>query len=716
MPQSRKLAAIMFTDVVGYTALMGEDEEAAFALLEKNRELHKPIIEKYGGILLKEMGDGILASFSSAADAVFCALNILENSQNHEELLLRIGIHLGDVVYQNEDIFGDGVNIASRIQELASPGDLLISEPVNQNISNKNGIATEFVGQKQLKGLKDPLKVYRVRVKGFVDPRQDDKESGPHFTKTLWLSAAILLISLVGYFMFRGNSKPAIENDSKTDREKWIAVLPFVDMSAEQDQEYLGDGIAEELISRFAKAKDLKVIARTSSFQFKGENLDIREVGSKLNVNYLVEGSVRKYKDQLRITVQLINAKDGSHLWSEDFDRPFSEILAIQSEISQAVFNQLSSTLGLNNFKNEINAEAYDLYLKAMYMYKRIINRPRPGTLDVFKATEKLFLQAISLDSTFVDAYAALSDLYDFGTLRYPDSTMFESRAKIYAEAAFSRDPESSYSNIVKGNVLLREGKLVESFRYHLKAANINPSNSNAYFKLSLLLHLFGLHKESLKAAKKRLEIDPLDYTHWHYYGYLSTHLGLFGEAKRAYEESIILGGNDITNLFLISCLSRDIKEAKQYLADSSSMWMEHQFIEALWLAANGDPNALKSDDHNGLKSSVHRDPKNVNATIRTLVRLLLNDPDENWSDYFTKMEEIQNAPSKCCGPLGISLVMDSELSVDREFVSLMQPIINDIKYPLSIKSFKECQERNRKKLEDDLVLLTQLLKTRITE
>jgi len=314
MPQSRQLAAIMFTDLVGYTSLMGADEERAFDLLQKNRELQRPLLEKHNGRFIKEIGDGILASFSSASDAVYCALEIQKDSQKHSDLSLRIGVHLGDVVFQKDDVFGDGVNIASRIQELAFPNGVLVSESVHQNVSNKKGIATKFIGEKQLRGVKEPVRVYQVKLQSSETPTPSDHRKqvkNPAIEaiskKSIWWFVTALLLAAIGYLIFNKSKGGEPETDSVV-LENSIAVLPFVDMSAEKDQEYLGDGIAEEIINTLAKAEDLKVIARTSSFQFKGENIDIRDVGLRLNVNYVVEGSVRKYEDQLRITVQLIYA------------------------------------------------------------------------------------------------------------------------------------------------------------------------------------------------------------------------------------------------------------------------------------------------------------------------------------------------------------------------------------------------------------------------
>ncbi|MBA2561742.1 MAG: adenylate/guanylate cyclase domain-containing protein, partial [Chitinophagaceae bacterium] len=307
MPQLRQLAAIMFTDIVGYTALMGEDEQKAFELLKKNRLLQKPLIEQNNGRWIKELGDGVLASFTTVSDAVNTAIKIQEACNLSKDFLLRIGIHHGEVVFEDDDIFGDAVNIASRLQALAPVGSIWISESVNNNVSNKKEIKTKFVRTETLKNVKEPVRVYEIII------NDNDLESFNAIT-----------------------GKP--ENYVF---DKSIAVLPFVNMSNDPEQEYFSDGMAEEIINSLVHIQDLKVAGRMSSFQFKGSKKDLREVGEKLGVGNVLEGSVRKQGNRLRITAQLINVQDGFHLWSEKYDRNMDDIFAIQDEISLAITEQL---------------------------------------------------------------------------------------------------------------------------------------------------------------------------------------------------------------------------------------------------------------------------------------------------------------------------------------------------------------------------------------
>ncbi|MGB5646753.1 MAG: adenylate/guanylate cyclase domain-containing protein, partial [Muriicola sp.] len=338
MSQSRQLAAIMFTDIVGYTALMNKDEHVAFAFLNKNRELQKPIIESFKGKWIKELGDGVMASFTTVSDAVNAAVRIQEECIAVNDFQLCIGIHLGEVVFENNDVFGDGVNIASRLQSAAKPGSIFISESVNNNITNKKGIETRFIKEEQLKNVSQPVKMYQV----------------------LFAGSEII-----------EDEKPVVLVDAKS-----IAVLPFVNMSSDPEQEYFSDGISEEIINMLAQVPDLKVCGRTSSFAFKDKNMDIKIIGEKLKVNHILEGSVRKSGTKLRITAQLIEVSNGYHLYSEKFDREMEDIFAIQDDISLAILDAIKIKLLVEEKEPVLkrytdNVEAYQLFLKARYNYNK---------------------------------------------------------------------------------------------------------------------------------------------------------------------------------------------------------------------------------------------------------------------------------------------------------------------------------------------------------
>jgi TolB-like protein/class 3 adenylate cyclase len=336
MPEDRRLAAIMFTDIVGYTALMGSDEDKAFQILRKNRNIQKPIIKKFNGKWLKEMGDGILASFNNASDAVRCAGEI-QQAVKKEGIGLRIGIHEGEVVFEGGDVLGDGVNIASRLEELAQEGCINISGAVYKDVRNKTGITSEFIEEVELKNVVEPVKVYKVK---FEQPEIETKEkegATPIKSKLNYFLIAgifIIFLSILVWQLFSSpKSSPISDEIEYVEPDKSIAVLPFIDISPDKDQEYFCDAMLVEILMHLYKIGDLRVTARQSVMGYKGTDKKVKEIAHELGVAHILSGSVQKFEDQLRITVQLIDTIFEQHLWAESYDRQMKDVFTIQSDI-----------------------------------------------------------------------------------------------------------------------------------------------------------------------------------------------------------------------------------------------------------------------------------------------------------------------------------------------------------------------------------------------
>ncbi len=477
MPSTRQLAAIMFTDIVGYTALMGRDEQGAFDILHKNRQLQKPLISKFNGRWIKELGDGVLASFPTASEAVLCATEIQQQCNETNDFKLRIGIHQGEVVFEDDDIFGDAVNIASRLQAIAPIGAIWISESVHNNVSNKKDIKTKFVRAEILKNVKEPVRIYEV------------------VTNTNEIEQYIL----------------TSQKSTKLSPEKSIAVLPFVDMSSSCDQEYLGDGLAEEILNSLAHLKDLKVAGRTSSFQFKGKNIDLREVGQKLGVSAVLEGSVRRQGNRLRITAQLINVEDGFHLWSQKYDRDMGDIFAIQDEIALAITKQLKITLlekdqELLTKSSTHNPEAYELYLKGMFHINRRGSSILKGLL--------FFQQAIAIDPDYALAYTGYADanfLASFYGFFQGKDVM--QKVKQAAQTAIRLDNSLSeaYCSLAQYYAGL-EWNWAEAKKNYIKSIelNTNYAQGHAYYGIAYLANIEGNFVEAKKYGKIAIKLDPL--------------------------------------------------------------------------------------------------------------------------------------------------------------------------------------------------------------
>ena len=498
MSRSRHLAAIMFTDIVGYTTLMGNDEQKAFDLLKENRELQKPIIEEFNGRWIKELGDGVMASFNTVSDAVHAAIRIQKGSDATKDFQLRIGIHLGEVVFENEDVFGDGVNIASRIQAVADPGSVFISESVYSNISNKKGFQAIFVREEKLKNVKESIRIYKV-ITSFADEY-------PGLT--------------------------IAEPPGKKLSKKSIAVLPFVNMSNDPDQEYFSDGMAEEILNSLSHLKDLKVAGRTSSFQFKGKNIDLREVGDKLGVSKVLEGSVRKQGNRLRITAQLINVEDGFHLWSEKYDRNLDDIFAIQDEIALAITEKLKVTL-LEYDREQItkmytqNTEAYQLYLKGRYFW----NKRNQKSLET---SMKYFQQAIEIDSNYALAWTGLADAYnllrEYGKTSRRDGYY---KAKAAAQKALEIDNRLAEAHISLASLLMiDEWDWVNAENEFRLGLEMNENYATAYHWYSEWLMYMGKFDEALNQISIAIELDPVSQG-------ILTDKGLILYYSRQYDQAI---------------------------------------------------------------------------------------------------------------------------------------------------------------------------------
>lgn len=520
VPPTRQLAAIMFTDIVGYTALMGNDEEKAFDLLRKNRQVQRPIILQFNGRWIKELGDGVLASFSNVTDAVLCAGSIQKASNGIDDLKLRISIHLGDVVFENDDVFGDGVNIAFRLLAQAQAGGICISESVHSNVANKKGITTFFLREEVLKNVKDPVRIYEASVAPFLfsETTADFSQPSPQHT----------------------NGETA-----KKISEKSIAVLPFVNMSKDPDQEYFSDGMTEEILNSLAHVKDLRVAGRTSSFHFKGKNIDLRKIGQKLNVQTVLEGSVRKQGNKLRITAQLINVDDGYHIWSERYDREMDDIFAIQDEIAFAITEKLKITL-LDEEKAKINKnptddkEAYDLYLKGRFYFNK-------RGLGVIKGLE-FFHLAIQKDPAFALAYTGIADAYCILALYCvipPHEAM--PKAKQYAEKAIQLNAShvEAYTALAFISTFY-DWNWTEAEKGFQSVFEVNPNYAPAYYWHSYYLSFIaGRYEEAIKEAKKAAElIEPLVPVSHHILSIMYINAGLFEQGLQASKMAIELDEN----------------------------------------------------------------------------------------------------------------------------------------------------------------------------
>ena len=494
----RRLAAILAADVVGYSRLMGHDEDGTLAAMRKIRtEVVDPKIDEHKGRLFKTTGDGYLVEFPSVVNAIACAVAIQRSMASRNADLpqdrivqLRIGVNLGDVIIEGDDVFGDGVNLAARLEGIASPGGVAISGTVLDHLGNRLDLAFEDLGELQLKNIRRPVRVYVLRT----DLPKVDRAS------------------------------------TRATREKpSIAVLPFTNMSSDAEQEYFADGISEDLITDLSKIRGLTVIARNSTFVYKGKAIDIRQVAKDLGVIYVIEGSVRRASSRVRVTVQLINASDGSHVWADRFDRNLKDVFAVQDEIVGNVMRALADlipTAPLPRKRRAPAIAAYDLFV-----------RGRAQSLHLAVANSKarpLLEEACRIDLEFAEAHAWLAMNLHYGWM-YCYEEDSRDRASVLAQRAVSLDPDNADAHVILGylKIFATMPDLEGGREQFTIALNLNPNHADAWIFLADLETLEGRSEEALAAGRNAFRLNP--YPPSYYYWLFSWAL----YAAKRYEEVI---------------------------------------------------------------------------------------------------------------------------------------------------------------------------------
>ena len=460
--------------MTGYTALMQENEQLAVSKRKRLKEVLDTTLRKFNGKILQYYGDGSLSIFKSAIDAVRCGISIQQQLKENPPVDLRIGIHTGDVSVEEEAIYGDGVNLASRIESIAVSGSILISEKVYDELKNQEMIKVKELGSFEFKNVKYPVRVFANANGGIVVPNRAD---------------------LTGKTKLPSNR---------------LAVLPFVNMSSDPDNEFFSDGITEELLNALTKVEGLQVTSRTSAFAFKGKNDDIRDIAVKLNVDKVLEGSVRKVGNRVRITAQLINAADGYHIWSESYDRNLNDIFEVQDEISGIITNRLRENFSPQQVEPlgkapTKNIDAYTNYLKALHYW----NKLTPA--DTRKAIE-CFEKAFELEPAYAQAYALAAGAYsNLGATGQMLPEKAFKIAKKYADKALDLDDSIAEGHIAIGSYyLFYEWKWKESFEAFQKAIKLNPTATLAYQLLSFYYVITGQKNEAVRTMEDAIRIDPL--------------------------------------------------------------------------------------------------------------------------------------------------------------------------------------------------------------
>jgi adenylate cyclase len=468
----RRLAAILAADVVGYSRLMEVDEAGTLAALKlRRKDVLAPLVAKHQGRIFKTNGDGVLVEFASAVNAVQCAVDLQSgmaaangNQPDERRIVLRIGVNLGDVMVEGNDLYGDVVNVAARLESLAEPGGILISNTAHDHIGTKIKIAFEDLGAQMLKNIVQPVRAYRVTG-----------------TPVITITPAKVT-----------TDKPS------------IAVLPFDNMSGDSEQQYFSDGITEDIITELSRFRSLFVIARNSAFQYRDKAADVRRVARELGVQYVVEGSVRKAGSRLRITAQLIEAATGNHLWAEHFDRPLDDVFAIQDEVVQCIVARLEGRLaatGAEQARRRVTPHltAYDCVLQG---------RAHLSTHDGVAAAEPLLLRAIELDPSYAHAYAWLAHTCVVKFF-FDSRPAFLDQAVEYGRRAITLDENDAHCHNGLAVSLLFKRQFEQAGAHFERSLALNPSDVLIVLSYCHWLSRIGRGDEALSRLDQILLRDP---------------------------------------------------------------------------------------------------------------------------------------------------------------------------------------------------------------
>ena len=492
----RRLAAILAADVVGYSLLIREDEAGTLAALrEVWTERFNPIVAEHGGRIVKMMGDGALVEFASAVDAVECGVAFQRamsecNGCNptYGQIEFRIGINVGDIIIDGEDIFGDGVNIAARLEGQAPKGGMLVSEAAHAQVLSKVGIHFSEVGDLTLKNISMPVRAWRWM--------EEDNDFGTPET-----------------------SLPV------SDELPSIAVLPFANMSGDREQEYFADGLVEDIITTLSKLSDLRVIARNSSFIYKGKTVDVRQVARQLGVRYVLEGSVRRNADRMRITAQLIDATDGAHVWAERYDRPVDDIFAVQDEVTLVVATEMQVKLTEGEqarlrYTTTGNVEAWTHWVQGLSHFNKAVEN------ENMAAALASWMKALALDpgSASLNAMVGFIHYLDARFGWWDDRSTAQQKARTFANRAMELDPDNVDANITASLSLLQNAHYNEAVALARRAVQRAPGSAHAATMACFVLAFGGYADEAVDHGERAMRLSP------NYPGYF---LGTLGNAYR---------------------------------------------------------------------------------------------------------------------------------------------------------------------------------------
>ncbi|EPE95340.1 adenylate/guanylate cyclase domain-containing protein [Rhizobium grahamii] len=601
----RRLTAILAADVVGYSRLMGIDETGTLAAVNRHRrELIEPALAGHGGRLVKLIGDGLLAEFSSVVNAVACAVDIQRGMQQRnigveqeQRIQLRIGINLGDVIVEDGDIFGDGVNIAARLEGIAAPGGIAVSASVNDQIGSKLDLRFEDMGHQTLKNIRQAVRVYAVL---FDQPTE----------------------------------RPAPATSVGRSNRQSILVLPFTNMSDDPDQEYFSDGLTEDIITDLSKISDLEVTPRNTTFTYKGQQVKIGQIARELSVRYVLQGSVRKVGARVRISAQMIDAGNENHLWADRYDRDLNDIFAIQDEIAHAIVHQLKIKLHPEERRAiesdpTTSAEAYTYYLRGRRF-------ARTMTLPYLNLARRMFAKAVELDPSYARAYAGIADcdsaLHIWYAAQLPINDILAMSAKAlaldpnlaeahaaramafhhdgqdaealgYFESALALDPDLFESNFYFAHSLFRRGAFEQATVYFERAAALYENDYVSPILLTAAYRSLGQPdterrwaEETVRRCNRAAEQSPDSSSPVGRAGLAYAHLGDRQQALSWTERALALDPSDAITRYNAACVYAILGDTERAIDLLEQLRPSSSFYQLEWFANDSDLDNIRSD------------------------------------------------------------------------------------------------------------------------
>ncbi len=524
---NRKLAAILSADVKGYSRLMGEDEDFTVSTLTVYRKIMTALIDQHRGRVVDSPGDNLLAEFGSVVNALRSAWDIQQEIEARNKELpenrrmnFRIGVNLGDVIEEGERLYGDGINIAARLEGLAEEGGICISGTAYDHVKNKLPFRYDYQGEQGVKNIKEPVRVYRVAMESEGAVRKAGiKKYGSKRWQMAAMGTGVLLLVVIAVILFRDvfGPEPAQEKEFAS-MEKLvtdlpgkasIAILPFTNLSGDPEQEYFSDGITNDIITDLSKFRELLVIASNTVFTYKGKPVKVQRVSQELDVRYVLEGSVQKLGEKVRINAQLIDATTGHHMWADRYDRDLRDLFNLQDEIVQTIIRTLAVEIDEAERtramgKDTGNLKAYDYLLRGKeHLFRR--------TRSANREARRMFEQAVKIDPRYASAYAGLGETYivlmAHGWTEFPNQAL--GKAQDFARKALSLDESNAWAHALLGNVFIYRTQYDLAVSELQRAIELNPNDATSYSLLGMVMLWSGRLDDAVQALQITLRFDP---------------------------------------------------------------------------------------------------------------------------------------------------------------------------------------------------------------